>query len=299
MTLRYPVPPEAEGRTLESVCRRELRLSATLLRKAKAEQGLLVNGSPAFASQRLAAGDQVLVRLREEAPTYPPEPGELRILYEDELMLVLDKPQGLIVHPTRSRFTGTLANRVWAYLRAQGCEGCHAVNRLDRDTGGLILFAKSAWACRLLGEALASPEAEKEYLAAVYGIPDPPVGRIDLPIRRPDPRDLRREAGEPGESASTEYALVETRGDVSLVRLRLLTGRTHQIRVHLSALGWPLLGDRLYGSAASLARSEALGQAVQALHCCALALPHPLTGELLRFTSQPDWPNLSFFSFLS
>jgi len=299
MTLRYPVSPEAEGRTLESVCRKELRLSAAQLRKAKAEQGLLVNGSPAFASYRLAAGDEAAVLLREETPDYPPEPGELRILYEDELMLVLDKPQGLIVHPTRSRYTGTLANRVWAYLRTEGGESCHAVNRLDRDTGGLILFAKSAWACRLAGEALASPEAEKDYLAAVYGVPDPPAGRIDLPIRRPDPRDLRREAGEPGESACTEYALLEARGDVSLVRLRLLTGRTHQIRVHLSTLGWPLLGDRLYGSEASLARSAALGQTVQALHCCALTLPHPLTGELLRFTSRPDWANLRFFSFLS
>ncbi len=297
MTLRYTVPPEEAGRRLDSLCRRELRLSTTQLRRLKAEQGLLVNGSPAFASYPVAPGDEITALLREEAPEYPPEPGELRILHEDDLMLVLDKPQGLIVHPTHSRNTGTLANRVWAYLRAEGSEGCHAVNRLDRDTGGIILFAKSAWACRLLGEALASPQAEKAYLAAVYGIPFPAQGRIDLSIRRPNPRDLRREAGEPGEAASTEYAVLEAREGCSLIRLRLLTGRTHQIRVHMRAVGCPLLGDRLYGTPESVSRSEALGQALQALHCCELTCPHPLTGEPLRFTSVPDWPVCKFFSF--
>ena len=299
MTLRFTVTADTAGRQLQSVCRNELRLSAAQLRKLKADQGLLVNGSPAFASYVLSPGDQITALLREELPDYPPEPGELHILYEDALMLALEKPQGIIVHPTHSRNTGTLANAVWSYLLSEGEEGCHAVNRLDRDTGGVILFAKSAWACRLLGEALAAPDTEKIYLAAVCGVPSPPDGRIELPIRRPDPRDLRREAGEPGEYAGTEYSLVESAEGCSLVRLRLLTGRTHQIRVHMSAMGWPLLGDRLYGSAASLARSEALGHAVQALHCCALALPHPLTGDLLRFTSRPDWANLSFFSFLS
>ena len=141
MTLRYTVGLPAEGRTLESVCRGELRLSAAQLRKCKAEQGLLVNGSPAFASYVLRAGDHVAAMLKESPPEYPPESGDLHVLYEDELMLALDKPQGLIVHPTRSRYTGTLANRVWGYLQSRGGEGCHAVNRLDRDTGGVILFA--------------------------------------------------------------------------------------------------------------------------------------------------------------
>ena len=299
MTLRFNVTAETAGRQLRSVCRRELHLSATQLRKLKAEEGLLVNGSPAFASYVLAAGDQITVLLREELPSYPPEPGELHILYEDPLMLVLDKPQGIIVHPTHSRNTGTLANAVWSYLLSEGEEGCHAVNRLDRDTGGVVLFAKSAWACRLLGEALAAPETEKTYLAAVYGVPSPASGRIDLPIRRPDPRDLRREAGEPGETAGTEYALLESAEGCSLVRLRLLTGRTHQIRVHMSAMGWPLLGDRLYASRESAARSAELGQTMQALHCTDLSFPHPLSGTPLRFHSIPDWPKLKFFSFLS
>ena len=299
MTLRYTVTPETAGRQLQSVCRRDLRLAAAQLRKLKSEQGLLVNGSPAFASRVLAPGDQITALLREDLPDYPPEPGELHILYEDALMLALDKPQGVIVHPTRSRNTGTLANAVWSYLLSEGEEGCHAVNRLDRDTGGVILFAKTAWACRLLIDALAAPETEKTYLAAVYGVPDPPSGRIDLPIRRPDPRDLRREAGEPGEAAGTEYSLLESAEGCSLVRLRLLTGRTHQIRVHLSAMGWPVLGDRLYASPGSAARSAELGQSIQALHCTGLSFPHPLSGATLRFRSEPEWPKLKFFSFLS
>ena len=299
MTLRFTVTPAQAGRQLQNVCRRELRLSTAQLRKLKTEQGLLVNGSPAFASCILASGDQITALLREDIPTYPPEPGELHILYEDPLMLVLDKPQGIIVHPTHSRNTGTLANAVWSYLLSEGEEGCHAVNRLDRDTGGVILFAKSAWACRLLGEALAAPETEKTYLAAVFGTPSPACGRIELPIRRPDPRDLRREAGEPGEEAGTEYSLLESAEGCSLVRLRLLTGRTHQIRVHMSAMGWPLLGDRLYASPESAARSAELGQALQALHCTDLSFLHPLSGSPLHFHSRPNWPKLKFFSFLS
>ena len=299
MTLRFTVTADTAGRQLQSVCRRELRLSAAQLRKLKAEQGLLVNGSPAFSSRTLAAGDQITAMLREELPDYPPEPGELHILYEDALMLALDKPQGIIVHPTHSRNTGTLANAVWSYLLSEGEEGCHAVNRLDRDTGGVILFAKSAWSCRLLGEALAAPDTEKTYLAAVYGVPSPPDGRIELPIRRPDPRDLRREAGEPGDPAATEYSLLESAAGCSLVQLRLLTGRTHQIRVHMSAMGWPLLGDRLYATPESATRSGELGQTMQALHCTELSFSHPLTGAMLRFRSRPDWPKLKFFSFLS
>ena len=299
MTLRFTVTPETAGRQLQSVCRKELHLSATQLRKLKAEQGLLVNGSPAFASSIMSAGDEITALLREDLPEYPPEPGELHILYEDALMLALDKPQGIIVHPTHSRNTGTLANAVWSYLLSEGEEGCHAVNRLDRDTGGVVLFAKSAWACRLLGEALAAPEAEKIYLAAVYGVPDPPSGRIELPIRRPDPRDLRREAGEPGETAVTEYSLLETAQGCSLVRLRLLTGRTHQIRVHMSAMGWPVLGDWLYASPESAARSAELGQTIQALHCTDLSFAHPLSRTPLCFFSRPEWSKLKFFSFLS
>ena len=299
MILRYTVSAQTAGQRLDSLCRRELRLSAAQLRKLKSEQGLLVNGSPTFASYLTAPGDLVTVTLRERAPDYPPEPGELQILYEDDLMLVLSKPQGIIVHPTHTRNTGTLANRVWAYLLAAGGDGCHAVNRLDRDTGGLILFAKNAWSCRLLGQALSSPLAEKTYLAAVYGIPVPAHGRIDLPIRRPDPRDLRRETGEPGESASTEYTLLEAREDCGLVQLRLYTGRTHQIRVHMRAIGCPLLGDGLYGTPDSTSVSRGLGQSLQALHCSGLAFPHPLSGEFLSFTSKPDWPICRFFSFFS
>jgi RluA family pseudouridine synthase len=299
VTLRYTVGPDKAGSTLQSLCRTALRLSAAQLRRAKQKQGLLVNGSPAFASRPLCAGDLVQVELWEEPPAYPPEPGGLRILYEDELMLAVNKPQGVIVHPTHSRLTGTLANRVWAYLQAGGSDGCHAVDRLDRDTGGVILFAKNAWACRLLGDALAEEETEKLYLAAVLGVPSPPMGRIDLPIRRPDPRDLRREAGGPGDPASTAYTLLESRDGISLLRLRLYTGRTHQIRVHCAAMGWPLLGDRLYGTPESLARSEDMGQSMQALHCCALRLRHPLTGESLRLESKPNWPALKIFSIMS
>ena len=296
MKLSYTVTEAAAGKTLQTVCRKELLLSATQLRKAKAGAGLSVNGSSAYSNRILSAGDVVELQLEETPPDYPPENGTLNLLYEDELLLVLNKPQGIIVHPTHSRIEGTLANSVWGYLSAKGCEGCHAVNRLDRDTSGVILFAKSAWACRLLTESLASDETRKLYLAAVYGRPKQSEGSITLPICRPDPMNLKRWVGENGEAARTDFYVLGEYEDVSFLRLRLYSGRTHQIRVHCASQGFPVLGDRLYGTEASLRAAERIGQERQALHCDSLSFRHPLNGKMLHFSCFPDTEKNRIFS---
>ena len=294
MQLSYLAAPEDDGRPLKSILRNQLRLSTTLLRRLKAANGLTLNGSPAPVNTPVRPGDRVLLRLTEEPPEYPPEEGPLSILYEDEFLLVLDKPQGILLHPTHSRFTGTLLNRAWGHILRSGGDGCHAVNRLDRDTGGVVLLAKNAWAHSVLSGAV----EEKSYLAAVSGVPEAPSGSVTLPIRRQSEADMKRVCAPDGQSARTDWRLLRVREGLSLLELQLYTGRTHQIRVHCAAMGWPLLGDRLYGTAESLARSQALGIGLQALWCWRMVFPHPLTGETLRYEVRPSSEILSFFDFI-
>ncbi len=291
MELAYTVPAARAGWTLKGILHDELRLSVSQVRRLKAAGLLWVNGEVSGVRRLLQAGDRVSLQLTEPAPDYPEEPGELEVLYEDGHFLAVNKPQGIIVHPTHSRYTGTLANMAWAHIRASGGDGCHIVNRLDRDTGGVTLFAKNAWACSLAGEAV----EEKRYLALVCGLPEEGQGSIRLPIRREREGDMRRIVHPEGAAAHTDYRVLASREGLSLLEMTLHTGRTHQIRVHCAAMGWPLLGDRLYGNAASLARSQALGVTEQALHCCLLRLRHPVTGEGLELSAKPVWKFLDFF----
>ena len=289
MELAYTVPAEQAGWTLKGILHDQLRLSVSQVRRLKAAGTLWVDGEVSGVRRVLRAGERVSLQLTEPAPDYPGEPGELDVLYEDGHFLAVNKPQGVIVHPTHSRYTGTLANRAWAHIRASGGDGCHIVNRLDRDTGGVTLFAKNAWAC-----SLAAVE-EKRYLAVVCGEPEENRGSILLPIRREGETGMRRIIHPEGAAAHTDYEVLGSRDGLSLLQLRLHTGRTHQIRVHCAAMGWPLLGDRLYGNEASLERSRALDVTQQALHCCLLRLRHPVSGDLLELRAKPLWKNLEFF----
>jgi len=293
MVFRYTVPDAEEGRTLKSVLRDSLRLSAAQFRRLKAADALFVNGEPCHAGRLLRQGDELVLTLTEDAPTYPAEEGALAVLFEDEHLLAVDKPQGIILHPTHSRFTGTLANRAWAHIRASGGDGCHAVNRLDRDTGGVVLFAKNAWACSRMAGAV----EDKRYIAAVCGLPEASAGSIRFPVRRLSERDLKRVCAPDGQSARTDWRLLAARDGLSLLELRLHTGRTHQIRVHCAAMGWPLLGDRLYGTEASLARSEALGVTMQSLWCTRMDFRHPLDDRIVRVSARPSGEIFSFFDF--
>ncbi len=293
MILNYAVPASEAGRTLKSVLRGSLRLSAAQLRRLKAADALLVNGEPRYADHRLQAGDILTLVMTEDAPAFPPEEGPLAVLFEDAHLLAVDKPRGIILHPTHSRFTGTLANLAWGHIRASGGDGCHAVNRLDRDTGGAVLFAKNAWACSRMAGAV----EDKRYLAAVCGVPDAESGSIAFPIRRASERDMKRICAPDGQSARTDWRLLATREGLSLLELRLHTGRTHQIRVHCAAMGWPLLGDRLYGDAASLALSADLGQTMQALWCTRLRFRHSVDERHITVSARPSEEILSFFDF--
>ena len=293
MVFRYTVPASEDGRTLKTVLRGTLRLSAAQLRRLKAADALSVNGERAFPDRQLRRGDEIILDMREPAPAFPPEEGPLAVLFEDEHLLALDKPQGIILHPTHSRFTGTLANLAWGHIRASGGDGCHAVNRLDRDTGGVVLFAKNAWACSRMSGAV----EDKLYVAAVCGVPESGEGSIGFPIRRLSERDMQRVCAPDGQSARTDWRLLACRDGLSLLELRLHIGRTHQIRVHCAAMGWPLLGDRLYGTDDSLARSQAFGQTMQALCCTSMTFRHPLDGRPVTLSAKPAEEFLAFFDF--
>ena len=284
MKLCYPASPEDAGRPLRNVLRSSLRLSAAMVRRLKAADAFRVNGVSVHTDYRMQPGDVLTLTLTEPEPDFPAENGELSVLYEDDCILAVDKPRGMIVHPTHARLTGTLANRVWGYIRGNGGDGCHIVNRLDRDTGGVVLFAKNSHVCALMGDAV----TEKLYRAVVCGVPAQECGSITFPIRRLNETDMKRVCAEDGSEARTDYQVLESGNGLSLLELRLHTGRTHQIRVHCAEMGWPLLGDRLYGTEESITRSEALGETMQNLWCVRMTFRHPLTGEHITVEAPPE-----------
>ena len=296
MILRYDVKETDNGRKVNSIMRRELCISAALTRRLKQVSAIFLNGQLVFTDRVVSPGDTVTITVTAAEPACDniPEEGIVDILYEDEGLIAVSKPSGIITHPSRARYTGTLANYVAGYLQKTTGDGrCHAVNRLDRDTSGVVLFAKNSHMKARASGALAAPEATKEYLALIFGAMDAPAGTMDKPIKRRSEGDMRRVTAPDGQRAITHYETVETAviegNTVSLLRLRLETGRTHQIRVHMHAAGHPVLGDILYYTEESRRLSESLGITAQALHAQRLAFTEPVTGAHLNLTSPvPD-----------
>ncbi|HXE80917.1 MAG TPA: RluA family pseudouridine synthase [Vicinamibacterales bacterium] len=213
-----------------------------------------------------------------------PEEGPLTVLYEDDWLIGLDKPAGLVVHPTYRNTSGTLLNALLWRLR--GREGVQPglLTRLDKDTSGVVVAALTPAAHAAMQRDMAAGHVRKEYLAVVAGVPDPPCGRIVLPLGRHTADRRLVVVREDGQRCETVYEVVREldAGARALVRCELVTGRTHQIRVHLAARGWPVVGDRVYGLAdARIAR--------QALHAWRATLPHPVTREIVVIESAvPD-----------
>jgi 23S rRNA pseudouridine1911/1915/1917 synthase len=211
-----------------------------------------------------------------------PEEGPLSIIYEDDWMLVANKPAGVVVHPTYKNTSGTLLNAVLWRMRDRAGAQPGILTRLDKDTSGLVVVALAPEVHSKMQKDAAAGRTSKQYLALVCGSPDPPHGQIALALAR-DPGDRRRViVTSDGARCETRYEVVSTHGAHSMVRCELITGRTHQIRVHLAALGCPILGDQVYGVPhAQLAR--------QALHAWRVRLPHPITRDLLEFEAPlPD-----------
>lgn len=279
MEIRYVA--QRDGR-LSSFLRQELGLSSGLMNRLKWAQRLYVNGISRHADYPVVQGDEIVALLDDPTPQYPAEDGPVTVLYEDEHILCVDKPAGMLIHPSRAVNTGTLANFVLGYYQKTG-QSCafHPVTRLDRDTFGVVLLAKNAHIHGLLNQLHSEGKLQKTYRALVLGCPHPEEGRIDAPIARLPLPSLLRQVHPEGKPSVTEYAVEEKFSGYSKLTLRPITGRTHQLRVHCSYMGFPILGDPQYGNEVSLSLSESLGIQTQALCAWQLSFSHPITGEKL------------------
>ncbi len=278
---RFRVSDAEAGERLDRVlaARPELA-SRSLAERLIADGAATVDGERRSKSHRLGAGEEVQVELIDEG-SLQAEQIAVTIMYEDEQLLVVDKPAGLIVHPSGSIRTGTLAHGLLAH-GARGGESDRPgiVHRLDRDTSGLLLVARSEDVHRRLQAAIRRRDVERRYLALVFGEPRSRTGRIEAPIGR-DRRDRTRHSLQTPtpRNAVTWFETVERLRGRALLEVRLETGRTHQIRVHLEAIGLPVSGDPVYGARADL------GLTRQFLHAHRLRFPHPVTGAELDLTS--------------
>ena len=273
---------QREGR-LSSFLREEMALSAGLMNRLKWKERILVNGKPEHTDYPVRPGDTITVCLEDPEIEYPAEDGPLTVLYEDGYLLAVDKPAGMLIHPSRSRLTGTLANFVQGYYQRTG-QACafHPMTRLDRDTFGLVLLAKNPHIHSLLQ---AGP-MEKIYHALTLGGPAGDTGLIDAPIARKPLPSLLREIREDGKPSVTEYRVLARSGTLCKLELRPITGRTHQLRLHCAHMGFPILGDPQYNSPDSLALSRELGLETQLLCSKTLRFPHPITGEPMEIHSR-------------
>jgi len=282
--MELKIVADREGR-LSSFLRGELKMSSSLMNKLKWGDGIRVNGEPQRTNFPVTSGDVITVRLDEEEPEYPAEDGPLTILYEDDHLLAVDKPAGMLIHPSRACNRGTLANFVAGYYRRTGQNSAfHPMTRLDRDTFGIVLLAKNAHVHTLLQTG----DVKKTYHAWTFGGPEENRGLIDAPIaRRPLP-SLLRYVGPEGKPSVTEFEVLFRDGALCKLSLMPVTGRTHQLRVHCAHRGFPILGDPQYGSPESCKLSAGIGLSSQILCAKRLELLHPLTGEMLVLESKMD-----------
>jgi len=285
-TIRFTVSPSAVGGRLDAVLAERPEMESRAEAQRLIDGGaVLVNGEARAKRHRLAAGDVIVVAL---GPA-PRTPGELKaeeldvpVVFADQYLVVVDKPAGMVTHPSKGHDEGTLVHGLLGAGIAGGDDPDRPgiVHRLDRDTSGLMLVARTERAHRRLGRMMRDREIERRYLALVHG-EFPPALTVDRPIGR-DPRRRTRQAVVPvgGKDAITHFRTVERLGGLTLVEARLETGRTHQVRVHLEAARHPVVGDPLYGQGRA-----AHGLDRQFLHAYRLALAHPETGEDLAFES--------------
>lgn len=275
MQISFTVTEDMEGRMVKDVVKKTHHLSAGLWKRIKWNGRVTVNGVDIHnARTPLHAGDVVLLEWSEESdivPSYIP----LSIVYEDEMLLVVNKGPGMIIHPTAHGAYDTLVNAVAGYFQKNHIEaGIHPIYRLDRNTTGLVVVAKSAKGQYDLSHS--HDQIYREYLALISGHMEEKQGRIDRPIGRKPGSIVEWMVRDDGKRAVTDYEVLGEAENYSLLKIHLLTGRTHQIRVHFQSLGHPLLGDDLYGGPC-----ERISR--QALHAYSVTLQHPVTGEEMKW----------------
>lgn len=276
-----------DGRRLRDVLRKRIGISRRLMVRLKtSDEGLSVNGEKVWSNHIVSEGDVISLRMESEtSETILPQPMELDIVFEDDHLLVLNKPAGLIVHPTTGHYLNTLANGVMHYWQERGERiRFRPVHRLDEHTSGLVIIAKHPLAQQQLSAQMQAGTVVKEYRTFVYGRPPELAGEINAPIGRQTEDPHRREVREDGAPSQTFYEVTASYIEQACaLDIRLGTGRTHQIRVHLTSIGCPIIGDSYYtdpkwNTSELAARLSSIIDR-QALHAARLGFNHPITGE--------------------
>lgn len=267
-TIKYTVPEEYDGKKVIAYLRGEAKISARLLKSLKRiDNGITLNGEHIRTVDILHTGDELKIEIPCPDGGIEPMYIPINVIYEDDDLIAVNKSPFLACHPTHNHQGDTLANALAYHLKNEGKQSVfRAVGRLDKGTSGMVICALNKHSAAKIPKT-----AEKEYLAVVSGKTEK-YGTIDRPIYRPDPMKTIRAVGEQGDRAVTHWETVATDGKISLVRIKLETGRTHQIRVHFASIGMPLVGDSLYGT-------DEMKLGHQLLHCAKVSFVHPVTGE--------------------
>ena len=278
----YIIDEDSSGLRVEQFLRRKRYSGQNLSEIKRMPKSILVNGVHYYMRQELSTGDHLQVRICEtqNSEKIPPTKLPLDIVYEDEDLLVLNKPAGMPIHPSLNNYTNSIANALAYYFQSQGKPFIfRCCNRLDRDTSGLTIVYKHMVSGSILSDMTKYREVHREYLAIARGSVTPSEGTIQAPLGRKEGTIIERTVDwEHGEDAVTHYKVVKEANGHSLVSLRLETGRTHQIRIHMKYLGYPLIGDYLYNP-------DMEYMTRQALHSHHMEFTHPITGEHMSFTA--------------
>jgi 23S rRNA pseudouridine1911/1915/1917 synthase len=274
-TISFFVENEYNNREVLHFLRGSAGLSVRLVRALKqVENGILLNGLPARTVDKIKTGDKITINMPDDEIIATPTEYTIDVLYEDEDLLLVDKPALLPIHPSRNHQGDTLANAVSWYLAKSGKSSTfRAIGRLDIGTSGIVVCALNSFCAAKL-----SGKIEKEYTAIATGVLKE-NGTINLPITRPDPIKIVRAVGSDGDEAITHWRVINGNEKITMLKIKLDTGRTHQIRVHFSHIGHPLVGDRMYGK-----ESEIILR--QALHCSDVRFIHPITNKKIEINSK-------------
>ena len=289
LEFKYIANEKDENRTVKSILKNEFGISERMIKKLKRDSKVYVNSNPVYIIYRIKAGDVVYASMdfEEECDDIIPENIGIDIIYEDEYMIILNKQPGIVIHPTVSHPSGTLANALMYYMKSKGVNRkIRPVSCLDRDTSGVIVFAKNPHIQNLLIRQMKAKVFIKEYRGIVHGVLRQKKGTINLPIARKTDSIMLRHISKEGQPSITHFEVIEYLNNATLLNLNLETGRTHQIRVHCHAIGHPIIGDTLYQySNCFIHTDKEILQTIisrQALHSYRVAFNHPISGKYLN-----------------
>ncbi len=280
MELEYKV--KISNQTINQILQNELNISSRLLYKLIKNNNIMLNGNICDTRNTANINDNITINFdyEEDNTNIVPKKMNLEIVYEDEWLLIINKPAGIAIHPSILHYSDSLCNGIRYYFDSINLKKkIRPVNRLDLNTSGLVIFAKCEYIQECLISQMKNNTFKKEYLCLCEGILNKKIGTINLPIARKENSIIERCIVENGQSSITHYEVLNELNNYSLIKCTLETGRTHQIRVHMSAIGHPLIGDSLYGSISNLINR-------QALHCYKLFFLHPISKELMNICGE-------------